>query len=366
VCTTIAKESISKRVPVKNQSVIHINPYILEQLKNVKLPIQQIDDLTKGTSKEIYVFSDYGPENAEYDVYAYYLVNSSVAEELFAELEKIKTSYNISGRTIQYKGRKDNLKRKAFMEWLNKVKTFPGFIYIIAFDNSQSSNKIEVIKKYKEELKIHQIQENPKICERIAKSLCFFEILHSYLDSHHKLMWVSDQDDLMANSQRQLLLGNSLIFSINNRHQLDSKFSPPEIIIPSKEKGTWSGLFNELLSISDIAASSIGSALKKDRNPPLRCQDEEAIEMIEELFKMPSIESWNLNFDAGCFIGVAIFDAEKINEEPHYVLKSAQMRTQEQRVELLRKANILDADGYYVEQFFSSETVKKDRARREK
>ncbi len=41
-------------------------------------------------------------------------------------------------------------------------------------------------------------------------------------------------------------------------------------------------------------------------------------------------------------------------------------RTQEQRVELLRKAKILDADGYYVEQFFSSETVKKDRARREK
>jgi hypothetical protein len=41
-------------------------------------------------------------------------------------------------------------------------------------------------------------------------------------------------------------------------------------------------------------------------------------------------------------------------------------RTQEQRVELLRKANILDADGYYVEQFFSSETIKKDRARKGK
>jgi hypothetical protein len=41
-------------------------------------------------------------------------------------------------------------------------------------------------------------------------------------------------------------------------------------------------------------------------------------------------------------------------------------RTQEQRVELLRKANILDADGYYMEQFFSAETIKKDRARKEK
>jgi hypothetical protein len=41
-------------------------------------------------------------------------------------------------------------------------------------------------------------------------------------------------------------------------------------------------------------------------------------------------------------------------------------RTQEQRVELLRKANILDADGHYMEQFFSAETIKKDRARKEK
>lgn len=56
-----------------------------------------------------------------------------------------------------------------------------------------------------------------------------------------------------------------------------------------------------------------------------------------------------------------------INDVPIIAPKTSNhTRTHEQRVELLKKANILDADGYYLEQYFSSETVKKDRARREK
>ncbi|NOS88199.1 MAG: hypothetical protein HOP34_06600 [Methylococcaceae bacterium] len=39
--------------------------------------------------------------------------------------------------------------------------------------------------------------------------------------------------------------------------------------------------------------------------------------------------------------------------------------TKEQRAQLLIKANILDKDGYYVERFFSAETIKKDKAKRQ-
>jgi hypothetical protein len=39
--------------------------------------------------------------------------------------------------------------------------------------------------------------------------------------------------------------------------------------------------------------------------------------------------------------------------------------TKEQRAELLIKANILDTNGDYVERFFSAETIKKDKARRQ-
>jgi len=47
------------------------------------------------------------------------------------------------------------------------------------------------------------------------------------------------------------------------------------------------------------------------------------------------------------------------------IRSSANFLTKEQRAELLIKANILDANGDYVERFFSAETIKKDKARRQ-
>lgn len=44
------------------------------------------------------------------------------------------------------------------------------------------------------------------------------------------------------------------------------------------------------------------------------------------------------------------------------VRKASESRTKEQRAELLREAHILDANGYYMKGFFSSETIKKDKA----
>lgn len=45
------------------------------------------------------------------------------------------------------------------------------------------------------------------------------------------------------------------------------------------------------------------------------------------------------------------------------VRQSEQKRTPQQRFDLLVKAGILDKDGYYSAQYFSAETVAKDRAR---
>ena len=47
------------------------------------------------------------------------------------------------------------------------------------------------------------------------------------------------------------------------------------------------------------------------------------------------------------------------------IRSSTNLLKKEQRAELLIKANILDANGDYVERFFSAETIKKDKARRQ-
>jgi hypothetical protein len=50
-----------------------------------------------------------------------------------------------------------------------------------------------------------------------------------------------------------------------------------------------------------------------------------------------------------------------ITELTDKIKLSAQMRTREQRVELLQRARILDKDGYYEKRFFSETTVAHDR-----
>ncbi len=51
-----------------------------------------------------------------------------------------------------------------------------------------------------------------------------------------------------------------------------------------------------------------------------------------------------------------------IDELIKKVKESAKTRTRDEDVELLRRAYIIDSDGYFHPKFFSKETVAKDRA----
>lgn len=55
-----------------------------------------------------------------------------------------------------------------------------------------------------------------------------------------------------------------------------------------------------------------------------------------------------------------------ITELMQKVEASSRTRTNTQRKELLRKAHIIDKDGYYDSRYFSAETVAKDRAQKQK
>jgi hypothetical protein len=51
-----------------------------------------------------------------------------------------------------------------------------------------------------------------------------------------------------------------------------------------------------------------------------------------------------------------------IRELTKQVKESAKTRTCEENIQLLKDAKIVDESGYYCEEFFSAETVAKDRA----
>jgi hypothetical protein len=51
-----------------------------------------------------------------------------------------------------------------------------------------------------------------------------------------------------------------------------------------------------------------------------------------------------------------------IRELTKQIKESAKNRTREENIQLLKDAKIIDESGYYCEEFFSAETVAKDRA----
>lgn len=51
-----------------------------------------------------------------------------------------------------------------------------------------------------------------------------------------------------------------------------------------------------------------------------------------------------------------------IRELTKKVKESTSQMTREEKIQLLRDAKIIDESGYYCEEFFSKETVAKDRA----
>lgn len=50
-----------------------------------------------------------------------------------------------------------------------------------------------------------------------------------------------------------------------------------------------------------------------------------------------------------------------IQELTRKVTESSKSRTQDERIDLLRSANIIDDNGYYSSNFFTAETVRKDK-----
>lgn len=51
-----------------------------------------------------------------------------------------------------------------------------------------------------------------------------------------------------------------------------------------------------------------------------------------------------------------------IRELTKKIKESAKTRTRKENIQLLKDAKIIDDSGYYCEEFFSAETVAKDRA----
>lgn len=302
---------------------LKVDPHYLDALRQVNFPIKTIDDLTRRDTTSIALFSDYGPSDTNYEVYGYYLTDWNSSGLLFDCLQQVKEKYEIQQRTISYKGRKDRLKRKSFLEWINIVRSHPGLIYVLAFDK-RMNREVKVKHRHKSlenQFKEAGIDGKHEIYNRMTTAMSFITVLSPYLKKKHKLAWITDKDCIIDTRERQDLLLSSLGFLCNELFNeplshvaLMTKFNKPNSKDTDKQ-------FDELISIADITASCLAASLQYDTINRLRCPDPETIEMIQELSKFCSFKDYKTEKRSCCVLGISIFDLAHIDGQPYYLHK---------------------------------------------
>lgn len=289
------------------------NPVIVESLRKILIPIKSINDLTGVDTQSISIYSDYGPDDQKYQTIGYYMTDCYYSGTLISELQKVKDKYKISERHFSYKGRKDALKKAAFSEWFNVVKNYPGLIYIIAYDNSIKRTKEYIDEKQAkiDELRKIGLEDKFEVYEKMSLTISFLTVIAPYLKSNHKIAWISDPDTLIDTPEKLRNINISLGYLCDDlKMNLDS-FSLLTKIAETEnsdeETRKFNNNFEELLSIPDLAASTISSSLHITPDTELFCPDESAGEILNAFAQIPDIEDYKIEENLYCVFGISKF-----------------------------------------------------------
>lgn len=291
---------------------INFNPGLLAALRDIRLPITSIDDLTGRDTTAVAVFSDYGPGNTPFQTFAFYITDLHMSGHLADLLQEIKAKHGAAGRTIDYKGRKDKLKRKAFREWIKAVRSWPGLLYIAAIDRrlERLACVRQEAERYKEEFRKVGLRDFD-LYSRMFGALTFLSVLSPYLGEKHKIGWVTDKDILIDTPSRQDTLVRT--FGYYAESLLNKNLSEIRIVTLDDEGNPGSqssnGIAREMLSVADVAASALAAALSvgEDNQVKLSCPDDEAIDMIQEISKFEDVSSYRVGPRLSCPLLGSIF-----------------------------------------------------------
>lgn len=298
------------------------DPRFLEFLRQIRLPIDSLDDLTRLDSKSLALFSDYSLNNKKYEVYGYFLTDYNHSGNLVSMLRKVKEKHKILEREIKYERRKDGMRRKAFPDWINVVRNYPGLVYMMAYDKRIDgllySN--EATLNLKRELRAIGLNDKPDIYKRMVRAVSFIALIAPYIKPKHKLVWIGDEDDMLDTETRQEVLVNAFGFLADE--SFDVRPSALGIGTKVSEPGgeEINRAFKEILSIPDMAAGSFAAALQYDSDIRFVCPDGAAIEIIQEFSKFRPIEDFDVKKSPCCAIGSLVFDITHTDQGEPYCL----------------------------------------------
>src|SRR5215210_1143927 len=246
---------------------LNFNPDVIERLRETRLPINSIDDLTGRDTTSVAVFSDYGPDDTTFQTFGFYITDLNVSGGLIDILHAIKAKHGAVGRSIDFKGRKDKPKRRAFREWIKAVRCWPGLLYVVAIDRrlmNHPSAREEAARR-REEFSKASLPDF-RTCFRMFGALMFLPTLSPYLKEKHKIGWITDRDSIVDTPARQDTLIRT--FGYYAEQLLSKTLDDIRVVTvgvdDSPESGAYDGYARELLSVADVVASALAASLSVD------------------------------------------------------------------------------------------------------
>jgi len=263
---------------------------LIDQINQIEFPFDNIDEFTGIDTKSVIILSDYAGEASNFETFAYYITDWNNCATLVKALERVKKEHGISERTIKYVGRKDRLKMRAFDEWMQIVKSYPGIICVFGYDNRMKREPLFLteIRKSKKEINEYELYDNINIAYKMQKALSLAVLWPKLFKNKHRVIWVSDDDDIFSTEKRTKAFFdtlNDMCFQVKA-----TKLEKFGIATPFENKEEFK-IFEEMLSIADMAAGAFAASLVYEKTI-IKCPDEETGKIIEEFAAIPRISQF--------------------------------------------------------------------------
>ena len=274
-----------KHINNKERGMVNeLSDYIdgLENSQKIFLPdLRQADNL--------YLFSDYSGSNDQQLISYSILILDENSVNLFASSQKtFWESYSLGTKIIEYKKLNDGPRKRALIPFLEFCNNLNGLILtILIHKNTKSLFTEELPEKLQEQI---IVWKKKPVREKVLRLREFILLILNGLGTQNQnFLWITDNDEFVANSL-QLTTANNILKDTLNKH-LD--FTIGQFELKTLNSDSPNKCFEKLCSLTDLIAGGLVDFVGDYYNANISPKDGEVAKpILHNKLKVNPITNW--------------------------------------------------------------------------
>jgi hypothetical protein len=204
------------------------------------------------TEKSIFVFSDYSFVQGNYKTYSFMIIGRTGADYFNGIRKRLRKDFFLDNRRMSYKGLNDTKKLNALQSFLSCVGAVDGLIMTFVVDKRLDFVFAEQFLEMWPELS--EIKKTT--LEEMLRVVHFggLAIMNAFSKSQN-IIWVTDNDAIVANDRLKHLFGNIAETSIRTKFLKNEEVGKIGFAVTDIDNGTLE--IEDFVSIPDLVAGAI-------------------------------------------------------------------------------------------------------------